>query len=240
MAKAHDTVQPSGKMRKYKDDDIVFEWLEPENLTLIEGWARDGYVMKDIAAEIGISVRVLYQWRKDFNAIDKALRNGKEVTDYKVENALLKSALGYRTKEVRVTTITRYGKVVETQKEVLDKEQPPNVSAIQCWLFNRLPDKWKKNRDGIFNIEDEDTSLQVTVTRAAFENKADRDEEVDEEWVDEVNKELKIRKSTDEEIKESKRAKNEKKRHEEEANKTKVELDEFDTDEWPDNWEELV
>ena len=241
MTKAHDTVRPSGKMRKYKDDDLVFEWLEPENLTLLEGWARDGYVINDISKNIGISTPRLYDWMKDFPAIEKAIKSGREVTDYKVENALLKSALGYKTKEVRVTTITRYGKVVETQKEVLTKEQPPNVSAIQCWLFNRLPDKWKKNRDSIFNIEDEDTSLQVTVTRASFENNDNPvDDDVDEEWVEEVNQSLHIRKATDEEVEEKKKQKKEKEDSEVERRKTKVELDEFDTDEWPENWEELV
>ena len=38
--------------------------------------------------------------KKQYPDIDKALKAGREIIDYKVENALLKSALGYKTKEV--------------------------------------------------------------------------------------------------------------------------------------------
>ena len=52
--------------------------------------------------------------------IDKTLE--EKLVSTEKENALLKSALGYKTKEVKVTTTMRYGKVVETIKEVTDKE----------------------------------------------------------------------------------------------------------------------
>ena len=36
------------------------KWLEPENLTLLKGWRRDGLEMKQIAANIGIKRQTLY------------------------------------------------------------------------------------------------------------------------------------------------------------------------------------
>lgn len=229
--------------KKTKYDCIATEWLEEDNLMLLECWARDGYTYQDIANRIGIDVSTLKRWRVQYPEINNALKKGREIIDYMVENALLKSALGYKTKEVKVTTIMRYGKVVETQTETLSKEQAPNVSAIQCWLFNRLPDKWKKNRDNLIELDDEDTKIQVTVTRAnqsAKAGNAQQDNEIDEEWQDEVNQSIEIRNATSEELAE--RAKNKRAQEQQSsgnrATKVEIEAEDEDLDYWPDDWED--
>ena len=72
------------------------EWLTPEGLIKIEGWARDGLTDEQIAKKMGISVATLYNWKGKFLEILEALKRGKEVVDRQVENALLKRALGYQ------------------------------------------------------------------------------------------------------------------------------------------------
>jgi len=228
--------------KKTKNECIATEWLEEDNLMLIECWARDGYTFQDIANRIGIAVSTLRGWRAQYPEFDEALKRGREIIDYKVENALLKSALGYKTKEVKVTTTMRYGKVVETVKEVTDKEQAPNVSAIQCWLYNRLPNKWKKNRDNLIELDEEDTKIQVTVTRASQLTKpnAQHDDTVDEEWQDEVNQSIEIRSMTEEEKKEAAKKKAQAKSEGSQKLSTKVESEanDEDLDYWPDDWED--
>ena len=214
-------------------------WLEEDNLMLLECWMRDGYTFQDIATKIGITVETLRAWRVKYPEMDKALKAGREIVDYKVENALLKSALGYKTKEVRVMTIMRHGKVVETQKETLEKEQAPNVHAAQCWLYNRLPKKWKNmnSRANILDDVDEDTSIQVTVIRQGKNSQQNNSE--DKEWQDEVNQSIEIRNMTEEEKKEAERAKKEKKKEDKAKALTKVENEaEDDLDYWPDDWED--
>lgn len=228
--------------KKTKNECIATEWLEEDNLMLIECWARDGYTFQDIANRIGIAVSTLRGWRAQYPEFDEALKRGREIIDYKVENALLKSALGYKTKEVKVTTTMRYGKVVETVKEVTDKEQAPNVSAIQCWLYNRLPNKWKKNRDNLIELGEEDTKIQVTVTRASQSTKpnAQHDDTVDEEWQDEVNQSIEIRSMTEEEQKEAakKRAQTKSESSQKLSTKVESEANDEDLDYWPDDWED--
>ena len=228
--------------KKTKNECIATEWLEEDNLMLIECWARDGYTFQDIANRIGVSISTLRMWRGQYPEINDALKKGREIIDYKVENALLKSALGYKTKEVKVTTTMRYGKVVETVKEVTDREQAPNVSAIQCWLYNRLPNKWKKNRDNLIELDEEDTKIQVTVTRASQSTKpnAQHDDTVDEEWQDEVNQSIEIRSMTEEEQKEAakKKVKNTKQNNSNLATKVESEANDEDLDYWPDDWED--
>ena len=226
-----------------KNQCLATDWLEEDHLMLLECWARDGYTFEDVANRIGISSTTLRWWRKQYPEIDKALKAGREIIDYKVENALLKSALGYKTKEVKVTTTYRNGKVVETIKEVTDKEQAPNVSAAQCWLYNRLPKKWKNmnSRANILDDMDEDTSIQVIVTRATKGNvnPTQVEDSVDEEWQDEVNSSIEIRKSTEEERIAAEKAKAQSKNKAELNVSTKVESEpEDDPDCWPDDWED--
>lgn len=68
-------------------------WLTEEGLILINGWARIGLTNKEIAEKMGINVSSLYTWRKRFPEIDKALREGQELVNFKVLNALVKKAL---------------------------------------------------------------------------------------------------------------------------------------------------
>lgn len=230
---------------KTKHACIAEEWLEEDNLMLLECWARDGYTYTDIANRIGIDLSTLRRWRVQYPEIEHALKQGREIIDYKVENALLKSALGYKTKEVKVTTTIRYGKTVETVKEVTDKEQAPNVSAIQCWLYNRLPDKWKKNRDQLIELDEEDTKIQVTVTRASAgqmtkAQHTNGKDEIDEEWQDEVNQSIEIRSATEEERAEAakRKAQNAAQSDLNRATKVETESSDEDLDYWPDDWED--
>lgn len=69
------------------------EWLEPDGLVLLKGWARDGLKDAQIAHNMGITTKTLYEWKRTYSDICEALKRGKEVVDYEVENALLKAAL---------------------------------------------------------------------------------------------------------------------------------------------------
>jgi predicted DNA-binding protein YlxM (UPF0122 family) len=119
------------------------EWLTQENLTLLEGWARDGLTDEQIAHNMGIRRQTLYDWKKKYPDISDALKRGKEVVDRQVENSLLKRALGYEYEEVTKELIN--GTMLITKK--VKKYQPPDTTAAIFWLKNRRPDKWRDKRD---------------------------------------------------------------------------------------------
>ena len=212
----------------------VDDWLTDDGLLLLESWARDGYTMMDISNKIGIDNDVFLRWKDRYPEIREAVSKGKELVDYQVENALLKSALGYKTQEVKVTTTMRYGKVVETVKEVLDKEVAPNVSAIQMWLYNRQKDKWKNMNaaKNVFDDLEEDTSIEITVTRANKDETTNGDAPSHDDGIEE--KEINVRKRTKAEQEEVKKAKKAEKKKE----KADTIVEEEDLDEWPDDWED--
>lgn len=203
------------------------EWVEDEeNLMLIECWARDGFTNADISEKIGIGESTFSKWLNKYPELKEALRNGRELVDYKVENALLKSALGYKTTESKVTLIMRDGVVVEEREETTEREIAPNTTAAQVWLYNRLPKKWKKNRDNVLDLSDEDTSIQITVVNKSTDDEND----------DTVNESVRIRKSTEQEKAQKEREKVEKARKtKEKAAKTTFydENDDWDDD---DDW----
>ncbi|MDG4973882.1 HNH endonuclease [Lactococcus lactis] len=76
------------------------EWLTEEGLLQIEGWARTGLTDEQIAHNMGVSLTSLKKYKKDHPSILTALKKGKEIVDFQVENALLKRALGYDYLEV--------------------------------------------------------------------------------------------------------------------------------------------
>lgn len=102
-------------------------WLTGDGLTLLEGWARDGLTDEQISNNIGINTCTLYDWKNRFPDISNALKKGKEVVDFEVENALLEKAKG------------------------------GDVTAMIFWLKNRRPDKWRDKQSDTKNpvtIED--------------------------------------------------------------------------------------
>lgn len=122
-------------MTLYKD------WITDEKLIVLEGWARN-LTDADIAKNIGITPQTLIEWKKKHPKFRDALKNGREVVDTMVENALLKTALGYETTEY----IIDGGK-----KKAVKKQVPPNVTAMIFWLKNRKYTEWRDKRD--VNIE---------------------------------------------------------------------------------------
>ena len=122
------------------------EWVEPEGVEKIRGWARDGLNDEQIAHNMGIHVSTLYTWKKKYSEIDESLKKGKEIIDYEVENAMLKRALGYTVEEKKKTMEVVNGE--QKQKiETTTKHIAGDVTAQIFWLKNRKPEVWRDRKD---------------------------------------------------------------------------------------------
>lgn len=121
------------------------DWLTPEGLLKIEGWARDGLTDEQIAQNMGIAYSTLRSWRDKFSAISAVLKKGKEVVDRQVENALLKRALGYEYTETTREAVKDpdTGDVEMRVTKKVTKQVVPDTTAQIFWLKNRKPDKWR-------------------------------------------------------------------------------------------------
>lgn len=152
-----------GKRGKYH------QWMTKEGLLKIEGWARDGLTNEQIAKNIGINPDTLYTWIKRFPEISEALKNGKEVVDREVENALLKRALGYEYEEVK-TLIEEVDGKKKKKVEKITKHVPADVTAAIFWLRNRKGFVWS-NQDAIVakRIEAETEKLKAETEKLKSE-----------------------------------------------------------------------
>lgn len=128
------------------------DWLEPDMLLLIEGWAREGLFDKDIAKKMNVSEATLNNYKKKFPEVKQALRKGKEIVDIEVENALFKKALGYNVpvqKAFKLKDVV-YGengkKISETERIEYAEEEihvPADTTAQIFWLKNRKKAQWR-------------------------------------------------------------------------------------------------
>lgn len=166
--------------RKGKYDD----WLTEDGLLRIEGWAREGLSLEQIAKNMGIADSTLRKWRDQFEQISAAIKKGSAPVDYEVENAMLKSALGYYVtvkKPIKVKTERQKvgeGKIVEEHIEYADEQVyiKPDTTAQIFWLKNRRPDRWRDKQEQIIttvedltplaemlNAEDTDDSMEAVL-----------------------------------------------------------------------------
>lgn len=157
------------------------EWIEGDNLTKIQAWARDGLTDEQIAHNMGISYSTFKEWKKKYAAFSATLKKGKEVVDMEVENSLYKSAMGFDVEECtyerRFNKKTGEYEMVCTKK--VTKHIPPSNTAQIFWLKNRKPDVWRDKQGDESNAEAKEfmaTQLQA-IREAAERDTAIKDAE---------------------------------------------------------------
>jgi hypothetical protein len=151
------------------------EWLEDDNLILLQGWAREGLSDEQLAHNMGINKCTLYDWKKKFPKFANALKKTKEIVDKEVENSLYKSAIGYDYEEI--TEERKFDKTLGDYKLVVTKRivkhMPPNTASIIFWLKNRRPDIWRDKQE----ITDTKALDKLDSILGELKNEADREAE---------------------------------------------------------------
>ncbi|WP_323744116.1 helix-turn-helix domain-containing protein [Staphylococcus chromogenes] len=106
-----------------------------KKLAAVEGWKRDGLSDAQIAKNLGVSRSSIKKWKETRPEFYEAISKGKEVSDYELENALHKRAVGFHYTE---ESVTHQGEVVQ-----VTKYEPPNTPALIFALKNRVPHKYR-------------------------------------------------------------------------------------------------
>lgn len=128
------------------------EWLTEEGLLRVKGWARDGLTNDQIAKNIGVHISTFCEWQNKYPEFSNAIKDGKAPVDTEVENALLKSALGYYVtvrKPIKLKTkrqLAGKGTIEEERIEYAEEQIyiQPQVVAQLFWLKNRKPAQWRE------------------------------------------------------------------------------------------------
>lgn len=98
----------------------------------------------DIATILDISLETFYDWKNNKSDFSDAIKKGKsEFDSVLVEKSLLNRAMGYDKDEV--TRIVRGGE--EYEVKTVTKHYAPDTRAMQMWLTNRDPNRWKDKQE---------------------------------------------------------------------------------------------
>lgn len=98
------------------------KWQTEDGLLLLSAWARDGLTDAQIANNMGITPKTLYEWKNKFSDISSALKKSKDIVDAEVENALYQKAMS------------------------------GDVTAQIFWLKNRKPKVWRDKQNVDMNV----------------------------------------------------------------------------------------
>ena len=120
--------------RKSKYEEYVQDKLDS-----IQGWARDGLTLQEIADNLGIALSTLCNYKNQYPELNEALKKGVDESLYTVENALFKAACGYYYTEEEMT---KNGNIVE-----LTKYAKPNITACIFYLKNKSNGKWRDKQE---------------------------------------------------------------------------------------------
>ena len=93
---------------------------------------------------------------KEYTRLLDAIKKGKEVSDYELENALHKRAVGYYYEE---ETVTNTGKVVRVKKY-----EHANPTSLIFALKNRLPHKYRDK------VEQEITQKNIEINIGDYDD----------------------------------------------------------------------
>ncbi len=118
--------------------EVIYISINNENIILlIKYMTRDGFSEAQIIKRLGITQSKYNSILKKNKILKEELKHTKMLTDFAVEDALLKKALGGQTTEIKQTD---KGASVETVK--VTKNVPGDTTAMQIWLKNRCPERW--------------------------------------------------------------------------------------------------
>ncbi|KKM99167.1 hypothetical protein LCGC14_1150690 [marine sediment metagenome] len=132
--------------KKPTEDILYHEKIEPK-LEMISWWYRDGIPVEVIAERLSTSITTLNGYQNRFPKLRKALEQGKEEADLRVQDSLYRRAVGYEYEELVEETETpgRRGSDRTVRRRTLTKKALPDVQAGTFWMRNRQPGRWSKD-----------------------------------------------------------------------------------------------
>jgi len=150
-------------------------------LSEIRDWCMDGKTNEEMCVLLGISPDSWYTYMKEHNELNDIVTAGKSVIDNRVENAVLKTALGFEYEEIKtIIEEDRNGKK-RTRIEKTKKYMPPNPTAQAFWLKNRKKDEWGDRKEIVFDTKGQEEERKLQFLKMINEEVVDADYSIVEE-----------------------------------------------------------
>lgn len=138
---------------------------------------KEGKTDEQVAEIIGVSPRTLNNWKSNYPGFLQSIRESKQIADELVEASLFARALGYSHPEVQVF----FNKDVGVVEHETIKHYPPSERAIEFWLKNRQPKRWREklqlDHNDLSKMSDEQLDAKI---KALLEKMNKKNEPSDE------------------------------------------------------------
>lgn len=109
-----------------------------------EQYAKDGYLDKQIAEILGVSVYTFSRWSKKYPQLGQALKRGRDVANIELKRAMLKTASGYEIEETETTVILDKNQQPKGYRQTKRKRHIPPSTTMQIFLAkNRMPEEFR-------------------------------------------------------------------------------------------------
>ncbi len=130
-----------------------------DKLDSVCGWAKQGSTDAEIAKMLGISCKLLYEWKRDKSEFREAIKKGKEVANGELLNSAFTQSVGFFYKEQQAFKVKGYEEIdgrmypIEKIKVVeVERYNPPNPTMNIFMLKNRLPEHYKDKHEVDANV----------------------------------------------------------------------------------------
>lgn len=114
----------------------------PEILRQARLLAEKGLTDLELAEIFDVAESTVSLWKTEHPEFSEALKQGKEISDTKVERSLYERATGYSHPEDKIFNNDGVPLVVATIKHY-----PPDTAAAIFWLKNRRSREWREKVD---------------------------------------------------------------------------------------------
>ncbi len=109
----------------------------------IAGWCREGLIEAEVCKRLGVGVTSFTLYKRQYPALLKAIKEGKEIADYRVEDSLYQRAMGMDIEETHQEF--KEGKLVSERK--VTKHLAPDPTSMIFWLKNRKGKQWRDKQE---------------------------------------------------------------------------------------------
>lgn len=163
-----------------------YETVIQPRLSEIHKWCEEGLTNDVICERLGIAESTWYEYQKNYPVLLELVQASKAVMDTKVENALLKTALGYEYEEIKTIIEEDKNGKKRTRIEKTKKYMPPNPAAQAFWLKNRKKDEWGDRKEIIFDTKAQEEERKRLFLQMINDEVVDADYSIEDEAVGEL------------------------------------------------------
>ena len=123
------------------------------HLSDIKKWIEAGVTIDEICERIGIASSSWFEYVNKHEVLRNLVEWGRSVTNTRVENSLLRAAIGYDYEEIKTVVEEDKNGKKRTRIEKVKRHMPPNPTAMVFWLKNRAPNEWNDRREIIIDTK---------------------------------------------------------------------------------------